>query len=181
MKEDKILYQEFLNGNEKAFECIMDKYMEKLIYFINSFVKNIDVAEDLAQDVFVYILINKNDYNSKYQLKTYLFTIGKCRALNYIKKEKRLVPLDESYYGTQNEEIEDIIFKNEKIQYLKNIINKLESSQSRVIFLADIEELSYNDICKILDMSLPKVKSLIHRGRKKLKELLLKEGVLFNE
>lgn len=179
MKEDQILYKEFLKGNDKAFEIIMDKYMEKLIYFIQSFVKNIDVAEDLAQDVFVYILINKKDYDFKYSLKTYLFTIGKCRAFNYIKKEKRVIKLEESSYSNE-EEIEDIVFKNEKYKNLKKSINKLNSSQSRVIFLADIEELPYKDICKILDMSMAKVKTLIHRGRKNLKEILLKEVDLYN-
>lgn len=181
MREDKTLYKEFLAGNEEAFEKIMDKYIEKLIYFINSFVKNIDVAEDLAQDVFVYILINKKDYYFKYSLKTYLFTIGKCRALNYIKKEKRIIPFEECHFDIQDEEIEETIYKKEKKQYLKNGIKKLKEPQSRVVYLADIEELSYKDICKILDMSLPKVKSLIHRGRKNLKNILLTEGAIFHE
>ena len=96
MNNDQKLYMEFINGNQKSFEMIIDKYMEKLVYFINSFVNNIDAAEDLAQDVFVYILINKKQYDFKYSLKTYLFTIGKCRAFNYIKKEKKLTVLEEN-------------------------------------------------------------------------------------
>lgn len=181
MKEDEILYKDFLQGSEKAFETIMDKYMEKLIYFINSFVKNINIAEDLAQDVFVYVLINRKDYDFKYSLKTYLFTIGKCRAFNYIKKEKRIMPLEEEFYNNQEEELEEIIFKNEKLRDIKKAIKKLKPSQRRVIYLADIEELPYKDICKTLDMSLPKVKSLIHRGRINLKNILLKEGVHYHE
>ena len=60
MEEDQKLYSEFLNGNNESFESIVDKYMEKLIYFIQGFARNIDIAEDLAQDVFVYILMKKN-------------------------------------------------------------------------------------------------------------------------
>ena len=59
MEDDKKLYKSFLNGDQKSFELIMDKYMENLIYFIYGFVKRIDVAEDLAQDVFVYILMKR--------------------------------------------------------------------------------------------------------------------------
>lgn len=45
--------------------------MANLIYFIQRYVGKIDVAQDLAQDVFVYILLNPNEYNSEYSLKTY--------------------------------------------------------------------------------------------------------------
>lgn len=165
MKDEKKLYKAFLKGDDKAFEIIMDEYTEKLIYFIQSFVKNIDVAEDLAQDVFVYVLINKKDYDFKYSLKTYLFTIGKCRAFNYLKKQKRIVSLCEENIITEGE-VEEIVFKNEKNRKIRNAINKLNQEQSRAVYLADIEELSYKDICKILDMSMPKVKTLIYRERK---------------
>ena len=63
MEEDKKLYKRFLNGDNESFELIINKYMEKIIYFIYKFVKSMDVAEDLAQDVFVYILMNKEKYD----------------------------------------------------------------------------------------------------------------------
>lgn len=157
----------------------MDKYIESVIYFINKFVKNIDVAEDLAQDVFVYILINKKEYDFKYSLRTYLYTIGKYRAFNYLKRKKRIIHLNDDIY-TDGSEIDDIVFKKEKNKNLKEAINKLNDEQSTVVFLADIEELSYKEICKILGISMPKLKSLIYRARKKLKVILLKEEAKYN-
>lgn len=88
MDQDIKLYNQFISGNKEAFEKIMDKYRLNLIYFIRRFVKSIDIAEDIAQDVFVYVLINKKEYDFKYSLKTYLYTIAKCRALNFLRKEK---------------------------------------------------------------------------------------------
>lgn len=157
----------------------MDKYIESVIYFINKFVKNIDAAEDLAQDVFVYILINKKEFDFKYSLKTYLYTIGKYRAFNYLKREKRIIHLNDDIY-TDESEIDDIVFKKEKNKNLKEAINKLNDEQSTVIFLADIEELSYKEICKILEISMPKLKSLIYRARKNLKVILLNEEAKYN-
>lgn len=157
----------------------MDKYIESVIYFINKFVKNIDVAEDLAQDVFVYILINKKEYDFKYSLKTYLYTIGKYRAFNYLKREKRIIHLNDDIY-TDESEIDDIVFKKEKNKNLKEAINKLNDEQSTVVFLADIEELSYKEICKILGIPMSKLKSLIYRARKNLKVILLKEEAKYN-
>lgn len=83
MDNDKILYENFLNGNKEAFDILMDKYRLNLIYFINRFLNDVEASEDLAQDVFVYILINRKEYDFKYSMKTYLYTIAKSRTLNY--------------------------------------------------------------------------------------------------
>ena len=61
-KTDKQLYKEFLLGNRDSFEKIVVRHKDSIIYFIQRYVKSVDIAEDLVQDVFVYILINKNNY-----------------------------------------------------------------------------------------------------------------------
>lgn len=175
MEEDKKLYMNFLNGDNESFELIMNKYIEKIIYFIYKFVKSMDIAEDLAQDVFVYILMNKEKYDSKYSLKTYLYTIAKSKSLNYIKREEKITYLQENQYIFNEQEIEDAIFDKEQSRKLKIAIDNLPEPQNQIIYLVDIEELSYKEICTILNMSLSKVKTLIHRGRKKLKKILMKE------
>lgn len=175
MEEDQILYRSFLRGDNDAFEKLMDKYMEKLIYFIHSFLKRIDISEDIAQDVFVYILMNKTKYDFKYSFKTYLYMLAKSRALNCMKRENKITYLRDNTYLFDEEDIEYVVFKNEESRQLKKCIDRLPENQSRVIYLADIEDLSYEEICKALNMSLSKVKSLIHRGRKNLKKMLLEE------
>ena len=75
-KTDKQLYKEFLFGSKESFEEIVIRHKDSIIYFIQKYVKSIDIAEDLAQDVFVYMLINKRSYKFEYSLKTYLYTIA---------------------------------------------------------------------------------------------------------
>lgn len=179
MEEDKRLYNEFILGNNDAFEQIMNKYRENLIYFIQCIVKSFDVAEDIAQDVFVYVLINKKEYDFKYTLKTYLYTIGRSRAINYLKKEKRCVSLNLEHQG--NYEIEEIMFLNERKRNLKESINKLLPQHQLVIYLADIEELPYKEICKIMNKSMVQIKMLIYRARKNLKIILGKESNKYEE
>lgn len=179
MEEDKRLYNEFILGNNDAFEQIMNKYRENLIYFIQRIVKSFDVAEDIAQDVFVYVLINKKEYDFKYTLKTYLYTIGRSRAINYLKKEKRCVSLNLEHQG--NYEIEEIMFLNERKRNLKESINKLLPQHQLVIYLADIEELPYKEICKIMNKSMVQIKMLIYRARKNLKIILGKESNKYEE
>ena len=174
-KTDKQLYKEFLLGNKESFEKIVIRYKDAIIYFIQRYVKSIDIAEDLAQDVFVYILINKKNYKFEYSLKTYLYTIAKSKALNYIKREKRIVEIDENQFEDL-EELEEKVFKNERAENLKKAIQQLKVEYQNAIYLADIEELSYKEIGHILNKTVGSVKVLIYRARKALEKILIEEG-----
>lgn len=173
-KTDKQLYKEFLLGNKECFEEIVLRHKNPIIYFIQKYVKNIDIAEDLAQDVFVYILANKKNYKFEYSLKTYLYTIAKSKSLNYIKREKRIVSLDENQFE-ELEELEEKVFKNERAENLKKSIKKLKIEYQNAIYLADIEELSYKEIGHILRKTDSGVKVLIHRARKALEKIVREE------
>lgn len=174
-KTDKQLYKEFILGNKNSFEEIVIRHKDSIIYFIQRYVKSIDIAEDLAQDVFVYILVNKRSYKFEYSLKTYLYTIAKSKALNYIKREKKIVQLDEMQFE-ELEELEEKVFKNEKADNLRKCINKLKIEYQNAIYLADIEELSYKEIGHILKKTEASVKVLIHRARKTLEKMIKEEG-----
>lgn len=174
-KTDKELYKEFLLGNKESFEKIVIRHKDSIIYFIQRYVKSIDIAEDIAQDVFVYILINKKNYKFEYSLKTYLYTIAKSKALNYIKRERRIVELDENQFEDL-EELEEKVFKNERAENLKKAIQKLKTEYQNAIYLSDIEELSYKEIAHILKKTDSGVKVLIHRARKALEKIVIEEG-----
>ena len=174
-KTDKELYKEFLLGNKESFEKIVIKHKDLIIYFIQRYVKSIDIAEDLAQDVFVYILVNKKNYKFEYSLKTYLYTIAKSKALNYLKREKRIVAIDENQFEDM-EELEEKVFRNERAENLKKSIQKLKIEYQNAIYLADIEELSYKEIGHILNKPVGSVKVLIYRARKALEKIVIEEG-----
>ena len=174
-KTDKELYKEFLLGNNKSFEEIVKRHKNSIIYFIQRYTKSIDIAEDLAQDVFLYILIHKKNYRFEYSLKTYLYTIAKSKALNYIKREKRIVKLDENQFEDL-EELEEKIFRDERKEKLKESIQKLKIEYQNAIYLADIEELSYKEIGHVLNKTTSNVKILIYRARRALEKIILEEG-----
>ena len=64
-KTDIELYKDFCNGSKEAFNIIIQRYRKPLIAFIMRYVKNIEVSEDLAQDAFLYMLVNKKEYDFK--------------------------------------------------------------------------------------------------------------------
>ena len=73
-------YRRFLDGDESAFDEIIEEYKDSLIFFIERFVQDLSAAEDIAIEVFSDLLAYKNRYNFKVQLKTYLFMIGRSKA-----------------------------------------------------------------------------------------------------
>ena len=176
MEEDKILYKEFLKGNEEAFNQIIEKYKNNLIYFISRYVKNLDIAEDIFQDVIIYILENKEKYDFKYSLKTYLYTIAKSRAINYVKKANKLVEFDEEI--KEEKLLEEIICSNERKEKINSIIKKLPKDYQEVIYLTKIEELSYKETGKIMDKTKTQIKTLAHNAKTKLRKMLIKEKVI---
>ncbi|MCI8291391.1 MAG: RNA polymerase sigma factor [Clostridia bacterium] len=180
-KTDIELYNDFLNGNNEAFGTIIKKYREMLILFIMRYVNVIDIAEDLAQDTFLYVFINKKEYDFKYSFKTYLYTIARCRSINYLKKSKRIIHYDEFEMNIESEEIDEKLIRNENKLKLYQVIKKLKREYQIVIYLKYIENLKYKEICKILNRNMSQVKFLIYCAKKRLKKLMEKEESLNEE
>lgn len=179
-KNDIELYKSFLNGNNEAFDEIIKKYRKKLILFINKYVRDIEIAEDISQETFIYILINRKEYDFKYSLKTYLYTIAKCRSINYIKKYKKIVNFDEDYMTDIQIEmdLDENLIKEENKKQVFKAISKLKVEYQTAIILKDFENFKYEEMCKILNKNMPQIKILIYRARKSLKNVIEKEGMV---
>ncbi len=176
-KTDIDLYKEFINGNKDAFNEIVNRYRDILILFILRYVKNMEIAEDLAQDTFVYVLINKKEYDFKYSLKTYLFTIAKCRSINYIKKQKKNVQFSDINLEDLNSiSIDESLIRQENREIILNAMTKIKDEYQVLIYLRDIQGFNYKEICKILDKTMAQVKISIYRARKSLEKIIRKEG-----
>lgn len=180
MEEDKKLYTNFLNGDKNAFNNLISKYKINVIYFITRYVKDIDIAEDIFQDTSIYIWENKERYNAEYSFKTYLYTIAKSKALNYIDKNKiqniNLEDFENTLY--ENELLEEIVFSNERKQKIQRVISQLKTEYQIVIYLTQIEGLTYKETSKIMNKTEKQVKNLAYNAKKCLKRLLLKEEVI---
>lgn len=178
---DKKLYNDYLNGNDEAFEILYLKYKDKIRYFIYNIVKDYEKAEDITQEVFIYICKNKVTEESSF--KYYLFLIAKSRAITYLNTEKRRKEIVDKYLSNDEEKIEndvlEIITKQEEKEELIKAINSLNEKYRNAIYLNKIEDFSYEETAKLLNTSVANVRNLIHRGKKELQKILIKKG--FNE
>ena len=90
------LYARFLKGEESAVREVISTYRAGLLLFINGYVKNPVVSEDLASEVFVKILVKKPKLKNENYFKTYIYKAGRNLALTPLKKQKKCCFLLES-------------------------------------------------------------------------------------
>lgn len=175
---DKKLYNDYLNGEKQAFEYIYKKYKNKIEYFIFNIVKDYQKAEDLTQETFIYVMQNKMQENSSF--KYYLYLVARSKAYNYLNIERRRKEIDEHYIFNETEKIDkdvlEIITSEETKKELLNSIEELDEKYKNAVYLVSIEGLSYKETSKILGQTLQNTKTLIHRGKKQLRKILLKKG-----
>ena len=175
---DKKLYNKYLNGEKEAFEYLYSKYKSKIEYFIFNIVKDYQKAEDLAQETFIYVMQNKMKENITF--KYYIYLVAKSKAYNYINVTKRRNEIDEKYIIKESEKTEkdvlEIITREDDKKELLEAIEKLDEKYKNAIYLAKIECLSYEETSQILGQTLQNTKTLIHRGKKQLRKILLKKG-----
>lgn len=179
MDIDKKLYKEFLNGNKNSFDKLILKHKENLLYFILKFVKKYDIAEDIFNDVIVYILSKPEYYNFEYSFKTYLYMIAKSKSINYIKnkeKEKIIENIDDII--DEDYSTEDIIINKENKNKIKSVINKMPKNYQLVMYLTKVDGLSYKEVALIMEKSEIQIKTMAFNARKKFKELLRKEKII---
>lgn len=167
----------FLKGNNNAFNELIKRYRKPLTRFIIRYVKNLDIAEDIAQDSFVYMIMNKVDYDFKYSFRTYLYTIAKSRALNHVKKIKKIVPIEDvAIYIDEEQNIEENYMKKEEILQLNNAILRLKKEYQIIIYLYDFQGFKYREISEILNQGMSKTKMMIHRAKKSLEKILKEDN-----
>lgn len=175
MNMDDINYQAFLQGDINGFENLVIDHKDHLIYFINRYIKNIDYAEDIAQDAFVEVYVHKDRYHIGKGFKTYLYTIGRNKAVDFIRKNQKHVLVDAIPEQADEVTLEQKVLEKEDKLHLHRLISELKEDYRDALYLIDFEDLSYEDAAHILHRNLPQMKILIYRARKALKKLVERE------
>ncbi len=167
-------YRRFLEGDEKGLSEIVEMYGNHLLFFIQGFVKNFSLAEDLMEDTLMELIVHKHSFRGESSFKTYLFKIGRNKALNALKKEKRLVALETDVEDTQK--LEEQMIQNDKKRRIREAMQEINTTYAQVIHLLYFEEMSYEEIGKVWKKNNRQVKNLAYRARNSLKEILEREG-----
>lgn len=171
-------YRRFLAGAPDAFDEIWKEYRYALTFFIHRYVGNLAVAEDLAIDVFVFVLTHPRRYHFRVSLKTYLFMLGRSRALDWLRHRNRFPETDLSEAEGREEvaSLEETVLADEEKRALSAALSRLPEEMRAAVHLVYFEGLSYEEAAGVLKKDKKRIDNLLYRAKGILREQLGKEG-----
>jgi RNA polymerase sigma-70 factor (ECF subfamily) len=171
-------YRRYLDGDEAAFEQIVKDYFDSLTYFINGYVHDMDAAEDIAIDAFSDLIVHKLRYNFKVSLKTYLFMIGRSRALNYIKHRGKFQMIEIPEDLPMDSTLEDELLSAERKQVIRQALDQLKPDLREAVHLVYFEQLSCQEAGRVMKRTTKQVYNLLYRAKETLRSILAEENIL---
>jgi len=172
-------------GDHQAFRQLVDTYQQMVLNTCFSIVHNHDDAADLAQDVFLEVYRTSANFRGDAQLSTWLYRIATNRSLNLIRNNKRkrfFKTIEETFTGGRNvnheitgnrsDQPDHLITSQQQKDMLHQALDRLPEKQRVAFTLNKYEDLSYQQIADVMEISLASVETLIHRAKKKLQTIL---------
>ena len=176
-------YRRFLAGDNEGLAEIVREYSDGLIFYINSYVQNISLAEEIMEDVFVEIALKRPKYKERSSFKTWLYAIARYISIDCLKKNSRNydTPVDEMHNISDEQDLEKSYIREERKILLHKVIARLVPDYRQVLYLIFFENFSNSEAAKILKKSDKQMKNLVFRAKQALKKELEKEGFEYEE
>ena len=177
-------YRRFLNGEDDGLTLIIKEYKDGLILYINNYVNNIYIAEDLMQETFVKIAVKKPEFKGKSSFKTWLYAIGRNTTLDYLRhnsKYKISLINDIENYLKDETDLENLYIKNEQKILLHKALSKLKSDYREILWLIYFENFSNAQAAVVMNKSNRQIENLLFRAKQSLKQILEKEKIEYEK
>ena len=177
-------YRRFLDGDDTALAEIVRDYRDGLILYLNGIVNNISVAEELMEETLFKLITKKPRFNAKYSFKTWLYTIGRNVAIDYLRHNSKLsdTSFDDLENYIQDEyDLERLYIIEEQKIIVHRALKKLNTEYRQVLWLIYFEELSNAEAAVIMKKTSRQMKNLVYRAKTALKTELEKEDFLYEE
>jgi RNA polymerase sigma-70 factor (ECF subfamily) len=182
---DAALMLRVKQGDRDAFSTLVEKYKQPVMNLVYRSLSDATEAEDLAQHVFLQVYKSAHRYEVSAKFSTWLFTIARNLCLNEIRRRSRHPAESLDQVSPENDDqplrqVEDLrnasppdaLLQSELEEKVELALAVLPEKQRTALLLCRQEELSYEEIADVLECSLSATKSLIHRARESLKQVL---------
>jgi RNA polymerase sigma-70 factor (ECF subfamily) len=182
--DDSVLITLYRNGNEAAFNLLVDRYQSKVFTTIFLIVKDQDVAEDLLQDVFVKVLhtFNSDKYNEEGKFQPWVMRIAHNLAIDYFRKAKRYptILLEDgsnllNSLSFAEDSSEEQRIKEETLAWVRNLIDELPEAQKEVVIMRHYLDMSFQEIAEqtgvSINTALGRMRYALNHIRKKMKQV----------
>ncbi len=173
-----VLIERCKNGENLAFDEIVNKYQSQVYGIAYSFIGNCEDAYDISQEVFIKVFRSINNLKNDDSFFLWLKKITLNTCTDFIRRKKNEQMINELAYVQKNFYIDNgtfdlIIEAGELKKIIRKAVYDLPIKQREVFILRHYKELSLKDIAEVLDCSLGTVKAHLFRATKKIKILLI--------
>lgn len=179
------LIQKLREGDEQAFKSLVTNYQDLVFNTALGVVQNSEDAEDVAQEVFIQVYRSIDQFKGDARLSTWIYRITTTKALDHLRsrKRKKRFAFITSLFGANDELVHEpvdfqhpgvALDRKEQAALLFQMIAQLPENQKVAFTLHKTEELSYQEIADVMQLSVSAVESLLFRARQNLRKLLEK-------
>ncbi len=181
IKRENEIIQRILNGNRQEFSFFVDKYQGPIYNLVYRLTGSRHDAEDLAQETFIKAYKSLNNFQTKKKFFSWLYTIALNLTRNHLKKKKPLLvenveDLKPDNRQTDKNNPEINLIKHEQAQALASSIQRLPIALREAVILRYYFYLPFEEISRILCISLSGAKMRVYRGLEKLEILMNKNA-----
>jgi RNA polymerase sigma-70 factor, ECF subfamily len=166
MTSDETLMLQFQGGSREAFEELFSRYRQPLFGFFRRRLHSPERAEDLTQETFLAVIRAVYRYEPRALVRTYLYSI----ALKQLFAERRKQAKDGP--SLESEEDIGIYIQPDTGLWVRQALEKLDTTEREILMLREYEQLSYSEIAELLRIPVNTVRSRLFRSRMALKSLL---------
>ncbi|MCL3779788.1 RNA polymerase sigma-70 factor [Prolixibacteraceae bacterium JC049] len=166
-----------LHLKKSEFKLFFETFYSRICVFAQSYVSDENVAADIAQEVFIKCWDRKNELESDFRMKAFLYKATRNQCLNYLEHQQ----VEQNYLSQLNSEdfFKEQVIEQETFQLLHNAINGLPTQSKKVIEMS-IKGIKNPEIALRLDVSVNTIKTLKKNAYKSLRDSLKDEYLLFN-
>ncbi len=176
-KQEKELMYRFVDGDEQAFEELVERYKNGLYSFLRRFLNQTELVEDVFQETFVQLYLSRETFDPERPLRPWLFTIAANKARDSLRKLQRIneknvgpmadagdVSIDDVINSLNSIETTpyDEVAKGETTDQVHKVITEMPENLREILILAYFEQFSYKHIAEILSIPIGTVKSRLH-------------------
>ncbi len=158
---------------------VVEKHNRRLFFLAYRFTNNHDDAEDILQEVWVKFFYSIKNFKGKSSIYTYLYKITVNESLMWLRKNKLKKMLTRRFIEKADKVTpEEIYLKNEKLEHMHIIVDKLPPKQKKVFILRQEGNLPFKEIGDILNIKENNAKTLFFYSLKKVKKYFKERGLL---
>ena len=162
-------------GDTAAFEIIFNEYREKLYPFVFSMTKSKNATEDIIQEVFLKIWVNRDTIETQKSFNSYIYTIARNLTLNFLRKIANNTILKQEMWkniSELNSQTENLVELWEYERILHTIISKLPEQKKKIVTLSKKQGKTNQEIAELLDISPKTVKNHLWKSLQIIKNQL---------